>query len=275
MWNFNKCNFKQYCDKLSQYNWEICFESNDIDIINENITKNILDAAKATIPNRTVTIRPNDKPWFNNHLRQRQRKMLRYFQIAKKTQDPVKWESFRKLRKSYNEEILLAKNEYEHEKHKYLESNSTNPKKWWSLLKNVYKNDDFIESIPPIETDNGILVDDLGKAEAFNLYFLQASHLDDSEAVLPEHPRLINIVQGLNDIIISRQDVADQVSSLDCSKSYGPDCISPIFLKEGGDIIIDLLYRLYSLSLLQAKVPRDFKMANVVLKTYRLPEVAV
>ena len=60
------------------------------------------------------------------------------------------------------------------------------------------------------------------------------------------------------------QDVSDQIKCLNCSKSYGPDGISPVFLKEGGEIIVFVLHKLFQLSLAKAKVPRSFKQANVI-----------
>ena len=47
---------------------------NLVECIDENIeescyrlTKSLLDAAHQCIPSKIVTIRPNDKPWFNNY----------------------------------------------------------------------------------------------------------------------------------------------------------------------------------------------------------------
>ena len=264
MWNFKIANYALYRERLAQYDWDKCFESGDIDTINDNIVHNIFDAAKHTIPNKVVTVRPHNKPWYTNELRQLKRRMHRTFYKANKSQNPNTWLSFRQLRQEYNDKILNAKKCYDLEKYASLASGSKNTKKWWTLIKNVYKTNDFLDSIPPIETDNDILTLDLDKAEAFNMYFLAASQLDDSEAEIPENPINVIFNAGLRHINIKKQDVIDQLKILDCSKSFGPDGISPIFLKEGGDIIVNVLHRFYSLSMQLGKVPKSFKKANVI-----------
>ena len=228
MWNFKIANYALYRERLAQYDWDKCFESGDIDTINDNIVHNIFDAAKHTIPNKVVTVRLHNKPWYTNELRQLKRRMHRTFYKANKSQNPNTWVSFRQLRQEYNDKILNAKKCYDLEKYASLASGSKNTKKWWTLIKNVYKTNDFFDSIPPIEIDNDILTLDLDKAEAFNMYFLAASQLDDSEAEIPENPINVIFNAGLRHINIKKQDVIDQLKILDCSKSFGPDGISPI-----------------------------------------------
>ena len=41
MWNFKEANFSVYRDKLNEYNWENCFENDDIDVISDRINQNI------------------------------------------------------------------------------------------------------------------------------------------------------------------------------------------------------------------------------------------
>ena len=61
MWNFKEANFLLDRDKLNDYNWDNCCDNEDIDIISDRINQNLLQAAKITIPNRKVTIRPSAK----------------------------------------------------------------------------------------------------------------------------------------------------------------------------------------------------------------------
>ncbi len=93
------------------------------------------------------------------------------------------------------------------------------------------------------------------KAAAFNNFFLANSNIDDANVRLPDIDRILNNENDLTHIDISFDDVADQVKSLDSSKSYGPDGISPVLIKEGGDTICAVLQRLFTLSLQQLKFP--------------------
>ena len=58
-------NYNHYRQKLNDANWGALFTSNDINEISDNITKHILTAAKDSIPNKKVAIRPNEPEWMN------------------------------------------------------------------------------------------------------------------------------------------------------------------------------------------------------------------
>ena len=108
----------------------------------------------------------------------------------------------------------------------------THNKKWWSLLKQVYSNSDSMESIPPLNYEDKIIIDNKEKTELFNKFFLEASSLDTSNAELPTNGNVLNIGPELISINISKEDVMDQLKVLDVTKAYGPDGLSPIFFKE-------------------------------------------
>ena len=79
MWNFKNTCFDEYRAKLSHHNWEYCTDPGlDINEALNSWTSQLLDIAKSTIPNRMVTIRVNDKPWYNTFLRKLRRKKINY-----------------------------------------------------------------------------------------------------------------------------------------------------------------------------------------------------
>ena len=81
---------------------------------------------------------------------------------------------------------------------------------------------------------------------------------------IPFEDNAINNYVLFSEIHVTEQDVEDQIKILDTNKSYGPDGISPIFLKEGGLYIIQSLAALFNLSLRMTKFPMLWKQANVV-----------
>ena len=151
---------------------------------------------------------------------------------------------------------------YDKDKYRLLASSNRSTKKWWSLIKKVQKSNDLHDTIPPLHVDGDILTDNKEKANAFNSYFKKASTLDDSHASLPNEPVIFQY--GLNSIHITMEDVTDQIKALDVNKAFGPDLISPRFLKEGGPVIAETLFVLFNMSLQLRKVPKLWKMANVV-----------
>ena len=138
-----------------------------------------------------------------------------------------------------------------------------NTKKWWSILKSVYQNADMDKSIPPIKNNNSFISDLSEKCELFNNYFLSNSDIDVSNVILPPvNPGLEE--NTLDFIVITEQDVKDQISLLNIKKAYGPDGISPIFLKEGGTGIVKSLTLLFNSCLQQQIMPSTWKQANVL-----------
>ena len=250
MWDFNSADFDLFRSEINTANWEICFAQNDIDKATANFTSKLLSIAKYCIPNKTVCVRPNDKPWYNNHLRRLCRKRRRLHKIAKHLNTPNSWAAFRKCRNQYFNEVKEAKLDYENNKYSSLAKECTSSKKYWSIMRKLLKSNDGYETIPPIETDTEIITDDLDKANAFNDFFLKASSLDNFAKETP--PNYLINDGGLCNISISIEDVCDQLKCLDTSKSYGPDGLSPRLLKEGGIALAKPLKLLFEISLLFA-----------------------
>ena len=116
--------------------------------------------------------------------------------------------------------------------------------------------------MPPIKVNNDIIVDDKEKAEAFNIFFTSAANLNDDNANLPNLDPFTD--NRLERILVLEQDVYDQLSTIDVTKSYGADEISPRFLKEGREYLSRPLCRMFNLSLQFCKFPSLWKKANII-----------
>ena len=264
MWNFSQANFALYREKLSEVNWDKCFESNDIDAICESFTQQLLSVADETVPNRMVTVRPSDKPWYTTAHRKLLRKKNRMFQIYKCSKNMENWEKFTTSRKMYQEEIKLAKQNFEEKQLRNLaDEGIKNSKKWWTLLKQVNNNNKISDSIPPIENGTSFVVDDKLKADLFNKFFLEASYINEEGATLPDHQNILHMENELHNIQVTQDDVFDQMQILKINKAYGPDSIPPVFIKEGGVVMKNILCRIFNISLEQGKFPTLWKKANV------------
>ena len=60
IWLYDRGDYVTFRQKLSQVNWNEIFTTNNVDQCAENITESIVSAAKLSIPNKTVTIRPSE-----------------------------------------------------------------------------------------------------------------------------------------------------------------------------------------------------------------------
>ena len=262
MWNFKESSFDDYRAKLSSHNWEHCTEPGlDINEAVNSWTRELLSIAESTIPNRMVIIRVNDKPWYSTFLRKLRRKKDKLHLLAKRGNTFLAWQKFREQRNLYYLQISKAKNEHDEKLYSEVNEGHVSSKKWWSLIKTITKSK-CNNSFPPLSVGDDILTNDLDKANAFNNYFMTASSIDDSNASVPETNRLF--AGGFENLVVTTRDVNDQLKCLDTSKSFGPDLISPRFLKEGSDILAEPLCKIINNSLSQKVVPTAWKRANVI-----------
>ena len=91
--------------------WNECFNE-DISIYTDLFTKKLLTISENCIPTKIVTVRPNDPPWLNNNIRRKIRARKRAFRKARRTQNPLHWDKFKKLRNQTVRDIRKVKQEY-------------------------------------------------------------------------------------------------------------------------------------------------------------------
>ena len=261
VWLYDKADFDAFRRALQVFNWDICFETNDVDQVCNNWTQHFLSIAKQFIPNRYVTIRPSDSPWYTKSLRKIKRKLDRIHGRAKRSNDPEIWGLYREKRNEYNREIKKAEHEYNLKLASELQNKSVSTKQWWKLAKS-FLGYNYNTSFPPIKDGDNIHFDNKGKAQAFNDFFISHSTINTDGATLPN---TLNVAQSeLSDVYIQESEILDILKSIDTSKSTGPDGISPRMLKEAAAVIYPSLCRLINLSLSSCKVPSEWKKAHVL-----------
>jgi hypothetical protein len=263
MWDFKNANFNVFRDELSMLDLEsFIMPEQDINVATELWTDTFLDIAKRTIPNKVVTVRTNDKPWYTNALRNKRKQMMKAYNRAKLLNDTYSLEIYKKCRNEYFIDIRNAKKQYDESKLKSLSKCEKSQKQWWKLLKQVTNHGKPNCSIPPLDFNDSIITDDKEKADVFNSYFESVSNVDDSEATLPENG--IQSDNTLPMIVVTESEVLDHLNDLDTTKAYGPDEISPRLLKEARNHISKSLCFLYNLSLTQGRVPKLWKRSNII-----------
>ena len=259
MWDFKNCDFTDFVEGLQTADFNQCYATNNTEEVFTSWNNLFLSIAKNTIPNKEVTVRPNDKPWFNGYLRRLLRKKNRIHNTAKNSNSVENWEKFKEARNFYFNEIRRLKRLFEESKYTSLAvEGKSNPKKWWTILRQLMDNNAY-DTIPPLDIGDKIVVDNLEKAEAFNTFFSKASALDETNANLPILDPLTDDI--LDSITITVDDVKDQLISLDTTKAYGPDGISPVMLKAASPVLIQPLAKLINYS---SHFPTVWKSANII-----------
>ena len=209
-----------------------------------------------------LVLRPYGKSFYNHHLRQLKYKLNRLHNKAKNTNTPDIWAKFRSERNIYIREVQKAKSDFSQSKFDKINTENLTSKKFYGLTKSIISSSRD-STIPPLITDSGdIIVDDYGKANHFNKFFTQSFVVDDTSASilsLNAEP-----VPMLSDIVVQEEEVLDQIKILDCNKSYGPDGISPRFIKMAGLSLVKPLTLLFNTSLGNGIFPSNWKKANVL-----------
>lgn len=150
----------------------IC-DAKDIDTATLNFSSKLLTLIRECIPEKTVTIRPKDKPWFDSLLRRTIRKRDRLRNLALKYKRETDWIKFRKTRNQVNNMKKHALSNYYDNIELHLdEAFKDNNKLYWKLMKDTFKTKPSSD-IPPIHhvSDKGeqfVAFSDLDKVELLN-----------------------------------------------------------------------------------------------------------
>ena len=74
IWLYDRGDYNQFRHKLSQVNWDQVFVSNNVNECAEKTTDSIINVAKESISNKTVTVRPSELKWINSQIKREIRK---------------------------------------------------------------------------------------------------------------------------------------------------------------------------------------------------------
>ena len=100
-------------NKITETDWENVIDAEvDINSACSNFTKTFLNIAKTCIPTREVTIRSDDKVWFDSNLRRESRKRDRLRQIFFRTKTETAEKKFKTQRNKFNNLKKQAKQRF-------------------------------------------------------------------------------------------------------------------------------------------------------------------
>ena len=198
--------------------------------ISDAITK----AAKNTIPNKIITVRPNDPPWITCYIKRLIRKRKLAFRQHKKTDNIHYWNKYKTLRNKVISELRKSKLTYHDNLEKLLFSSDCNSKLFWKTSKQIINIGQTSTSIPTLHYNSTYAESDLEKAKMLNAYFSSQSVVDDTYTPLPPIPHMDH---SLEFITITTQNVSDVLQHLGITKACGPYSISPLLLNEGCHIL--------------------------------------
>ena len=131
IWLYKKANFENLKYKLSTQNWD-CLTEGSIEEACTTFTNIFLDMVKTCIPSKEITVRPDDKPWYDHEIRHFTLKRDRVKRKLTKSCSNVLREQYKHLRNKVNNLKKHAKEKF----YNNLESSITDFYSKESILEN-------------------------------------------------------------------------------------------------------------------------------------------
>ena len=262
-----KRNVKNLRTNISSFNWDV-LSNGTVDEACELFTKQFLTVIDACIPSPKVTIRPDDKPWYNGELRTLCRKRDCLKQLAFKTGNLSLLSKHKTIRNRFNNMKKHAKQIFFNSVELNLCDLQMNDKKgFWRLIRYFVKNNDCSSNIPSLISmspngETSASISDLEKAECLNNFFASISSVNEELAFPPPFTKKTN--NNLSQITFFESEIKDLIRCLNPNKASGPDSINHRMFIGVADQVSKPLVILFNRSLSEGVFPNLRKMANVI-----------
>ena len=265
IWDYKNANFQELNQALLHAPWDVGIEMfDDISDSAEYFSNLLLSTAKEYIPNRSVLIRPRDKPWMTNELRRLFRIRNRLFNTFKKKRSIENEHKFREAKRIASIARDTAKQNYKLKLSNKLADPNISSKDYWHTAKQIYKAK-IHSGIPTLVDNNITYTTSLSKANLLNDFFASQQTIPDMNNV-PVLPIPLPVTDSsLTSVTASEAEILKILNSLDVKKATGPDGISNKLLKETSSTIANPLTRLANRSFHTGKFPKCWKKANISL----------
>ena len=228
IWLWDKANWQEIRRELASTDWAAAFTGD----VNENVealTSTLLSAQAQHVPHKTYTAEPRDQPWFGYRCRQAAEEKYRAWTRLKRNPTRLHKAQHRAACRAMTRTAAWARKRWESDLRRKLATNHTDPKQWWSLVKEQ-QGVATQERIPPLKASTGGLVTaNQGKAELLAAHFSSKMTTEDPERRPPQLTRLCNT--NFESLAVNEDAVARHLRSVNTKKAPGPDGISPFMLK--------------------------------------------
>lgn len=260
-------------ENLNNVDWSNCLVSNCIEASWSNFKTKFLKVIDEIAPVKTIRVKQNDHPWFNNEIRELVRHRDKLLKKYAKTKNHDHLSEFRSARNAVNYKIKKAKSTFYAEQ---LKINNFQPKKLWKVFKSLgaCQSKGSKTSIS-LTTDGGVIHDKKDVAEQFNNYFTNVAEDLVRKLEKPTTKYGLGHVadfyqkeKGIKPnsfafLDVSADDVHKALNNLSSNKATGIDAIPARFLKDGASVVAHPLSEIINQSLRIGIVPKDWKLARV------------
>ena len=163
----------------------------DVNLYANALTQTLINLSEQYIPNKNVTIRPQDLPWINNNIRKLMRKRNRFYRKYKKSKTVQNYSKLKKIRNDVTSLLREYKQDYTESLANKLKSSNLSSRDYWNTLKSFIKPTQSSPEIPPLHQNGCYVSDSTDKVNLLNEYFVQQTSLDERSATIPA---IVNII---------------------------------------------------------------------------------
>lgn len=260
IWKYQQGDYPLLRQKINEFDWDT-IENDDLNTYATNFSETLIELSETCIPNKVVTIRPNEPLWITQAIKQSIRARKRAYRKAKHTNTQTHWNKFRKLRNKTVSLIRKSKQQHYDNLASKLTSESLSTKDWWKVLK-LIQNPNNKSCIPPLKKDDLIISDNEMKANLLNTFFAEQTFLDDSNKEPPDlAPHTTDELFSFNHA--TPNNVQSILQLLPKGKASGPDQLNNIVLCNISEEVSVPLCKLYNFCIDRKMFPRTWKEAYV------------
>ena len=258
IWIYKQANYAELEMKINNFDWSP-LHTLPLDEAVLFFNHSFLNLVNECIPSKEVTVRSDDKPWYDTEIRKHSRKRDRLKSIAFNSKRTTDWRNFKKVRNKVNNLKRHAKERFYNNLELNLTESFSNKKRdIWRLTRYFVKKNTASCSIPPLCTlgDDNVTklhTTDKEKADCLNEYFTSVSRVSDENTQLPNFQKITDSI--LDSIIITENEVKEIIDLLNINKASGPDLINHKMLKYVSTAISKPLTIIFNRSLQEKHYP--------------------
>ena len=178
IWLFENGDYNAFCQTVSDYDWNTIIKE-DVKLYANALTQTLINLSEQYIPNKNVTIRPQDLPWINNNIQKLIRKRNRFYRKYKNSKTVQNYSHFKEIRNKVTSLLRKSKQEYTESLANKLKKSNLSSKDYWNTLKSFIKPAQSSSEIPPLQQNGCYVSDSTEKANLLNEYFVQKTSLDE------------------------------------------------------------------------------------------------
>ena len=241
IWLYKQDNYAELKLKIDNFDWSPLqtLPLNDAVLF---FNHSFLSLVSECIPSKEVTVRNDDKSWYDTEIRKHSRKRDRLKSIALKSKRTTDWRNYKKVRNKVNNLKRHAKERfYDNLELNLTESFTNNKRDFWRLTRYFVKKNTASCSIPPLCTTDKFNITkwhttDKEKADCLNDYFTSVSRVSEENTRLPNFQKITS--SNLDSIFITVNEVKEILDLLNVNKASGPDLINHKMLKHVSDAVL-------------------------------------